>query len=306
MTVTVGLDAQWLFPRAAAGAGLRDFVARAEDAGLDHLGVGDHISFRDGTGFDGLINAMAVLASGSRMSVHVGVYLLPLRHPVLVARQLASIAEHAPGRLVLACGVGGEDRDEFRICGVDPATRGARADESLDALRQLLTGEPSSLDGEFFTFADARITPAPAQPIPLLIGGRSEAALTRTARVGDGWHGIWVSADRFGQAVADIAEQAEAFGRPAPRDHAMTFWCGFDHDGADGAAVVAERMSGFYGLPFEKFARYVPTGSASDVAEQIAPYLDAGCRNITLVAAGVPAEAAIDYTAEVRQALTTG
>ena len=63
-------------------------------------------------------------------------YLLPLRHPVLVARQLADIERLAPGRLVLGVGVGGEDRHEVAICGVDPATRGARMDECLAVLRR--------------------------------------------------------------------------------------------------------------------------------------------------------------------------
>jgi alkanesulfonate monooxygenase SsuD/methylene tetrahydromethanopterin reductase-like flavin-dependent oxidoreductase (luciferase family) len=68
---------------------------------------------------------------------YVALYLLPLRHPVLVARQLASIAELAPGRLTFGVGIGGEDPHELEICGVDPRTRGRRMDESLEILREL-------------------------------------------------------------------------------------------------------------------------------------------------------------------------
>ena len=75
-----------------------------------------------------------------------------MRHPVPVARQIATLCESAPGRFVLGVGVGGEDRHEIEICGVDPRTRGRRTDESLAALRALLRGEPTSHACEFFAF----------------------------------------------------------------------------------------------------------------------------------------------------------
>ena len=76
------------------------------------------------------------------LPVSTGVYLLPLRHPVLVARQLADIAQISPGRLTFGVGVGGEDRHEVSSCGVDPATRGLRMNECLAIVRELLTGKP--------------------------------------------------------------------------------------------------------------------------------------------------------------------
>ncbi len=75
------------------------WLSRVADEGIDHLCVGDHVSFRVGAGSDALITAASLLGRGSELPVYVGLYLLPLRHPVLVARQLASIGELAPGRL---------------------------------------------------------------------------------------------------------------------------------------------------------------------------------------------------------------
>ena len=97
-------------------------------AGLDHVAVEDHISFHIGHGTDGLVRAATLLALHDELEVMSAVYLLPLRHPLPVARQLATIAETAPGRFVFGIGVGGEDRNEVRMCGVDPATRGRRCD----------------------------------------------------------------------------------------------------------------------------------------------------------------------------------
>ena len=105
-----------------------EFVERILNAGLDHLFVADHVSFHVGSGMDGLINAATLTSIDPRLRVVVGVYLLALRHPVAVARQLATIAESAPGQLVLGVGIGGEDRNEIAMCGIDPRTRGRRTD----------------------------------------------------------------------------------------------------------------------------------------------------------------------------------
>src|SRR6185369_236370 len=157
--VTTGLS-----PDTAATARL---LAAIGDAGLDHVCVGDHVSFA-GFGFDGLTQAAVLAALHPTLPVHTGVYLLPLRHPVLVARQIADLGRVAPGRLVFGVGIGGEDRHEVAICGVDPATRGRRMNEALTALRRLLTGEPTSCYGEFYGFEDAVIAPAPAPPVPII------------------------------------------------------------------------------------------------------------------------------------------
>lgn len=304
MKFQVGLDAQWILPKSAAGAGLRSFAEQVVGRGLDHVGVGDHISFSDGVGFDGLVSAMAMLASDPEIVVRLQVYILPLRHPVLVARQIATIAEHAPGRFIMACGIAGEDRNEYWMCGIDPGTRGARADESLRAVRELMTGEPVDFEGRFFDFKDAWIAPAPTPAIPLVIGGRSDAAVERTARYGDGWQGMWVSPGRFAHAVTQIDARATELGRESVEwSHGMTFWCGFDHDGLPGAERVADVMEAFYGMPFDKFAKYTPVGTPDDIAARIAPYLEAGCTSATIVAGGLPADVAVELTGQVRDRL---
>jgi len=116
----VGLFAPFdLLERGQEAAGA--FLARAGDAGIDQVCCGDHVSFA-GAGFDGLVQAAALAMLHPALPVYSGVYLLPLRHPVLVARQLADIDRIAPGRLIFGVGIGGEDRRELSICGVDPAT----------------------------------------------------------------------------------------------------------------------------------------------------------------------------------------
>src|SRR5580700_6660951 len=202
-----------------------EFLAQVAQAGIDYVCCGDHVSFFGGIGFDGLIQATALAMLHPTLPVHTGVYLLPLRHPVLVARQLADISQIAPGRLVFGTGIGGEDRHEVAICGVDPATRGLRMDECLAVVRRLLTGKAVTFHGKFFNLDEAVIAPAPAEPVPIIIGGRSDAAIRRAGRLGDGWLGIWNSPRRFAAAAEMAAQEAALAGRPDPPSrHAMQVW----------------------------------------------------------------------------------
>ncbi|MAT03770.1 MAG: LLM class flavin-dependent oxidoreductase, partial [Acidimicrobiaceae bacterium] len=149
------------------------------------------------------MHATLLLAQHPDIEVHTSVYLLPLRHPVPVARQLSTLSSFAPGRLVLGVGIGGEDRHEVSSCGVDPRTRGRRMDECLQIVRGLQSGTAVTFSGEFFNLDEVVIDPAPMPSVPVIVGGRSSAAIRRAGRLGDGWLGIWVSPERFAAAVAD-------------------------------------------------------------------------------------------------------
>ena len=281
----------------------RAFLAQAGQAGIDHVCCGDHVSFA-GQGFDGLVQATALAMLHPALPVYSGVYLLPLRHPVLVARQLADIARLAPGRLIFGAGIGGEDRHEVTICGVDPATRGLRMDECLAVVRQLLTGKGVTYHGRFFDLDEAVIAPAPAEPVPIIVGGRSDAAIRRAGRLGDGWLGIWNSPRRFAAAVEMAAEEAARVARPdPPRRHAMQVWCGLADSRQAARACLAPAMEAFYQLPFERFERYCAYGTAEDVAEFLAPYAAAGCTEFNLIPQAPDHDQAVAGTAAVKRLL---
>jgi alkanesulfonate monooxygenase SsuD/methylene tetrahydromethanopterin reductase-like flavin-dependent oxidoreductase (luciferase family) len=280
-----------------------ELVAQIVDQGIDHVFVADHVSFHVGAGMDGLINAATLTALDARLKVCVGVYLLALRHPVPVARQLATLAESAPGQLILGIGVGGEDRNEIAMCGVDPGSRGRRTDESLAIVQQLLRGEPVDHDGEFFQFRRGWIRPAPKQPIPMVIGGRSDAALARAARFGDGWLSVWTSAERFGKVVSDVNAQAVAWGRPRPQLHGLQVWVGVDDDPARARARLARGMEDFYRIPFERFEKYSPYGRPAEIAAFLMPYRDAGCALFNIMPLAATEEAGIAAVAEVARLL---
>ncbi len=266
--------------------------------------VADHVSFFGGAGMDGLVQAALVAGAAPGLRVVVGVYLLALRHPLPVARQLATLSEAAPGRLVLGVGVGGEDRHEIEVCGVDPRTRGRRTDACLEALRGLLTGEPFSYESEFFAFEDACIRPPPDPAVPFVIGGRSDAAVRRAGRHGDGWLGVWCSPRRFAAVADEVAQVALAEGRAGvPDEHGLQVWVGVDPSRDHARARLAKGMEQFYRTPFERFERYSPHGSAAEVAEFLAGYVEAGCRFFNVMPVAASPEAGIDAVAEIRELL---
>ena len=304
-TVEVGIVLREHDLGAWSGA-LHELAERSVAAGVDHLTVGDHVSFADGHGADGLIQAAALLSAHPRVRVQTGVYLLALRHPAIVARQLATIAQLAAGRFTFGVGVGGDDPREFVLCGIDPRERGARTTEALRCVRQLMSGDEVDFRGRFFEVRGA-IRPAPAMPIPVLVGGRSDAALARTGQLGDGWLGLWVSPRRFAEASGRIDDAAARAGRARVLwQHALQLWAGFDVSGARARARVAATMEAAYGLPFDRFARYVPCGPPEAVAEALAPYLAVGCRRFNFVAEAASLPAAMDAAVEVKTLLSAG
>ncbi len=282
---------------------LREFVERTAAAGLDHLCVGDHVSFRDGYGYDGLVQATA-LAVLSPLPVHTAVYLLLLRNPVTVARQLCSLAQLAPGRLVFGVGLGGDDPHELEVCGVDVRTRGRRMNDCLAIVRALLAGETVDHDGEVFSVHGARVTPTPPAPVPIVVGGRSRAALQRAARLGDGWLGVFVAPERWNDSRTQVEDFARELGRTdVPWQHGLSVWVGFGDSRADAELRLGAAMEGLYQRPFRDFAAYAPHGTPDDVAAQLARYADAGCRTFNLIPVAADDRAAVDGCAQVREAL---
>jgi len=282
-------------------------LRRMSQAGIDHVMVGDHVMFHDGIGNDGLTDAASVVTATDDLGVYLAVYLMVLRHPLLVARQILTVAQFAPGRLALGLGIGGDDRREVTACGIEPKTRGRRMDEGLDLVRRLLAGDTVDHHGEFFHLQAAKLHPTPPAPVPLVVGGRSEAALRRAGRLGDGWLGIWTSAARCAEAIDAVEGHGAAAGRADVNwRHGMTFWCGFGANHARARSRVAPAMERLYRIPFGKFERYIPYGTPAQVAEFVAPFIAAGATTVNFIPFAGADEAGVDAIADVRELLLTG
>lgn len=288
-----------------ANAGrLAELTERIAAAGIDHVTVGDHVSFAAGRGADGIVQATALLCSHPWLPVETGVYVITLRHPAPVARQIATLCSLAPGRFTLGVGIGGDDPRELELCGVDPRSRGARGSEAIELLRALISGEEVTYSGRFFEVERAAIRPAPEPPPAIVVGGRSNAALERAGRLGDAWIGVWVSPGRFATAAERFAEHAAAAGRAVTEpEHVLQLWAGFGPDPASAQRTVAPVLESAYDLPAERFERYVPCGRPADVAAALGPFVEAGARKFNIVPEGEGLEAGIDAIGEIGELL---
>jgi probable F420-dependent oxidoreductase len=155
----------------------------------------------------------AMAAVTTKLHFTCGVYVLPLRNPHEVARASATLAILSDNRFILGAGVGWM-KEEFDIYGVDFRTRGKRTDEMIEVLHKLWRGGMVEHRGEHFDFPRVQLSPAPATPPPIYVGGASEVALKRAAR-NDGY----IGAGTLPQDVAPLLKRLEELRREYGRDH---------------------------------------------------------------------------------------
>jgi probable F420-dependent oxidoreductase len=163
---------------------------------------------------------------------------LPVRPPVLVAKQASSIAFLSGNRLGLGVGLSPWPED-FEALGVPWQRRGKRMDECIDILRGLTTGEFFGYDGEFYSFPPLKQTPAPTEPIPILVGGHSDAALRRAVVKGDGWMHAGGDGEELDRLLARLAEIRKAEGDD--RDDFEVHVISFDAYDPDGVKRLADK-----------------------------------------------------------------
>jgi len=241
MTLRVGVKVANFGPDASR---LTEAAAACEAAGADSLWLSDRlvtvaspgapypftddgsVPWTSDTPFVDSVVAMAMIAAVTRRAeIGTGVMVLPLRSPLILAKQLASIDALSGGRVVLGVGAGWMP-EEFDLLGIPYAERGARTDEAVTVLRALWLDEPAAVNGRYYRVpAGLGTRPVPARRIPVLAGGMTPAALRRAGRL-DGWYG-YLMADRL--SVPDVAaamsvvraaraQRRPADGSPPPRD----------------------------------------------------------------------------------------
>jgi len=141
---------------------------------------------------DPLILMMLIAAATERIRIGTSMLILPQRHPIVLAKEVATLDQYSQGRVTLGVGVGWVE-EEVKILGQNFHDRGRRANEWLEILKELWTDGESAYEGEYFQFKDVVSSPKPAQPggVPLMIGGHSEAAARRAGRYGDEFYPHW-------------------------------------------------------------------------------------------------------------------
>ncbi len=258
---------------------------RIDRCGYDSLWVGDHIAFAIPI-LDPLLQLAQAAVASRRLVLGTSVYLLPLRHPGPVAKQVATLDHLTEGRLIFGVGVGGEFPKEYALAGVPMSERGARLSEGIAVLRKLWTGESVAHDGKFYPFPEVRMQPPARQAggPPIWCGGRSEAALKRTGRLADGWMSYVVTPDMYRASLETIAAAAESADRRLTRfgtSHLLFMRLDDTYEKALDAAT--KTLSVRYAMDFRKAAqRYCALGPAPQIAERIREFYAVGVRHVIL------------------------
>jgi probable F420-dependent oxidoreductase len=201
---------------AAVPEGFAAAVDQLEASGVDSLWLSEMVY---GSLVEPLAGMAYALSRTTRLKVGTGVAVLPGRHPVLVAKELMSLAALAPRRVLPVFGLQPARRSERAAFPAPPGRRGALFDESLELLRRLLSQDEVTFSGEFFTVEGAHVGPRAAKPLDIWLGGSAPAALRRIGRLGDGWLGSFrTPAETRGDREA-IQEAAREAGREIEEDH---------------------------------------------------------------------------------------
>ena len=263
-------------------------VAALEAAGVDSLWLPEMVY---GPLVDPFTGMTWALARTTQLKVGTGIAVLPGRHPVLVAKQLASLAGLAPRRVLPVFGLKPARPGELAAFPVPAGRRGAVFDESLDLIRRLLRQETVSFHGEFFSVEEASVGPLPARPPDIWLGGSAPGALRRIGRLGDGWLASFITPAEAGAGRRVIEEAAAAAGREVEPDH-----FGISLAVADGPELQSLYAAARQRRPDTDPAALVASGWA-DARRKIAEYVAAGLTKF-VVRPGVAAADPEKFTAE--------
>jgi probable F420-dependent oxidoreductase len=228
------------------------------------------------------MSVMAALAGRTRrIKFGVNVLSLAMRDAVLVARQCATIDYLSNGRLLPAFGIGSPLGPEWTTLNLDTKTRGRKTDEGLEVIRRLWSEDKVDFEGVHYHLSGASIAPKPVQPdLPMWIGGSSEAAIRRTARLGTGWQAGPETPEQAKKVVAAIKAACVEEGRTIDDDHygaGIPFRFGRVDDPALGALFEAYRKRTGRD-PQDYFA----IGDAEAIVEKIGDYVAAGVSKFIL------------------------
>ncbi len=304
--VTFGIRVPNSGPLASA-ASIAETARAAESLGFDSIWVHDHLTWtaeihkthissgsdealktNENPDFYEAVTTLAYLG-GLVHSARIGIacLILPCRNPIYAAKQMATLDVLSGGRLDLGVGIGSPatiESREFEVFGVDRRLRGKICNDYIRAMKAIWTSHPSSYEGRFVNFRDAEIFPKPLQKPhpPIWVGGWTEAAMKRTAMLGDGWLPAWLTPEDIGSRYRQLKEMAGQFGRDGEAIHlGIEVYASIDEDSskAKTAALGTFRASrGTYEreMTLEYLESVSLIGSPDDVREKVRAYADAG------------------------------
>ncbi|MCS6803322.1 MAG: LLM class flavin-dependent oxidoreductase [Chloroflexota bacterium] len=260
------------------------WVDLCEREGIDSIWISDRVMGPQPS-LEPITTFAAIAGRTRRMKFGPSVLVLPLRQPVLLAKEVATIDFLSCGRMLLAVGVGTDDEREWQACGVPKHERGGRADEAIVLMRRLWTEERVTFHGRYFQVEEIALQPKPVQqPVPIWIGGQTEAALRRAGTLGDGWLPSFVTPEEFAEGVAAIHRYEREAQRAIERDHFGTLL--FYHvasrreEAIERAAAHLLRPARLRGASLDQ--PYYALGTVADVRNAVEQYIAVGATKFVM------------------------
>ncbi|MEQ8494205.1 MAG: TIGR03619 family F420-dependent LLM class oxidoreductase [Gammaproteobacteria bacterium] len=270
------------------GKGFFRWVEMLERAGVDSVWQSDRLISTDNY-LESLVALASLAGCTERIKFGMNAIVAPLRDPLVLAKQCATIDYLSGGRLLPMFGVGYPKAAEWAATGRSAEHRGSRANEMFELLTRLWSEERVTFDGRFYQYRDATIAPRPVQqPLPLWIGGNSDAAIKRTARLGTGWIGGIATTADVARVIAGIKSEAARLGRHIDDDHYGTSLA-FRIGSKDDAAVVNSPFVKRTGIgEAVDLDTLFCIGDSNDVITRLRAYVEAGASKFVLfpIAAG--------------------
>ncbi|MBM4261070.1 MAG: LLM class flavin-dependent oxidoreductase [Deltaproteobacteria bacterium] len=261
------------------------FIDDCERWDIDSVWVSDRIAAPRPT-LDPIVFMSYMASRLGNMKLGTSALVLPTRHPVLLAKQLATLDFLCKGRLLLVVGIGGDDSRDFAATGVRKEERGKRGDEAIVLMKKLWTEENVTFEGQFYSVKDLTLLPRPYQKDgpPIWVGGRSPAAFRRTGRLSDGWLVSSVTPAEVAVGIQAIRKHAAEADREIPDDHygvLMPFVCA--PTVGEALAIAGPSIRRRQDIPPEE---YSALGSAAAMRDKIQAYVDAGATKFVMRPAG--------------------
>ena len=273
----------------------------AESHEFDRLWIGDHLAGST-PNIESLVVLGYVAGITRRSRLCLGVIVAALRQPAWLAKQLQAVDVLSSGRLEIGIGLGGEFLEEWHAVGIPQAERAARTDEFIEVLPHLMKGESANVRGRFLSADIPALTPPSPQGMPpLWVGGRSEAALRRAARYGQGWITLWASPKNVKESSLLLANMACEHGRRPPRVGVSLVVC--IQDDRWQARVALERFVNAFGVSIDRLAGRVAIGTEREVQDQIQALIVAGVDTLAISFAGQNLVEQIERAASIKSRL---
>ncbi len=261
---------------------LKQLVEVGDKYGYDSIWLSDRI-VSDRFSLEPMIALSMAAVYSERMKFGTSVLAMPLRNPVVLAKQIATLDFLSKGRMLPAVGLGQEEPEEYEACGVSKERRGPRTEEAVRLMRRLWEEDDVTHEGEFFSCHNVAVTPKPCfQPSPpVWIGGRSDAAARRVGRVGDGWLVSGATPREVSEGAEIIFDTAAEYGRAIEEDHIGALVGYYISPNARETEAAVYRYVTRH-RPDAHFTEYTALGPAEQVAETIRGYIDAGASKIVV------------------------